>query len=205
MADRCALAGAVEDVAPSLLGARLTSTTPVGTVAVELTEVEAYDGTSDPASHAFRGRTPRNEVMFGPAGFLYVYFSYGMHWCANVVAGAEGAASAVLLRAGRVVEGLDLARARRGPRVSDLGLARGPACLTQALGIGRAEYGLDLLDKASPVRLSSGRVVERAGVVSGPRVGVSVAAGLAWRYWIRDDDTVSTYKRNPRAPVHPPG
>ena len=111
----------VVDVAPRLLGWRLTHRTPEGVVTIELTEVEAYAGERDPASHAGRGRTPRNAIMYGPAGRLYVYFSYGMHWCANLVVGPEGAASAVLLRAGRVVEGADLARVRRGPRISGPG------------------------------------------------------------------------------------
>ena len=124
------------EAAPAVLGWRLTHRTPDGFVTVELTEVEAYAGETDPASHAGRGRTPRNAIMFGPPGRLYVYFSYGMHWCANLVVGPEGTASAVLLRAGRVVEGVELARSRRGDRVSDRALARGPACLTQALGIG---------------------------------------------------------------------
>ncbi len=138
---RTMLARPGPEVAADLLGWRLSHQTDRGTVAVVLTEVEAYDGPDDPASHAWRGRTPRNAVMFGPPGFLYVYFSYGMHWCANVVAGPDGTATAVLLRAGRVVEGHDLARERRGPRVADRSLARGPACLTQALGIGRQHDG----------------------------------------------------------------
>src|SRR5215470_5829484 len=111
---RSLLAGPVLDVAPRLLGTVLRSTTDEGTVAVRLTEVEAYDGPNDPGSHAYRGETARNAVMFGPAGFLYVYFTYGMHFCMNVVVGPEGTPSAVLLRAGEVIEGLDLARARRG-------------------------------------------------------------------------------------------
>jgi DNA-3-methyladenine glycosylase len=197
MADRHALAGAVEDVAPSLLGARLTSTTPAGTVSVELTEVEAYDGTSDPASHAFRGRTPRNEVMFGPAGFLYVYFSYGMHWCANVVTGVNGQASAVLLRAGRVADGVEVARARRGSQIPDHALARGPACLTQALGIGRDEYGIDLLGDGA-VRLEVAESIPSERIASGPRVGIRVAADVPWRFWISGDRTVSAYQRSSR-------
>jgi DNA-3-methyladenine glycosylase len=172
-------------------------------VTVELTEVEAYAGAADPASHAFRGRTPRNAVMFGPPGILYVYFSYGMHWCANVVTGRDGVASAVLLRAGRVVEGVELARARRGPRVSDRSLARGPACLTQALGIGRAEYGTDLLGDA-PVRLEIASRVDPGRVAQGPRVGIATAVDVPWRFWVADDPTVSAYQRSPRAGRLPP-
>ena len=127
------LEGPVLDVAPRLLGATLRHVGPDGTVAVRLTEVEAYDGPADPGSHAYRGRTARNGVMFGPAGFLYVYFTYGMHHCCNVVTGPEGTPSAVLLRAGEVVAGVDVARSRR-LRSSDRDLARGPARLCQALG-----------------------------------------------------------------------
>ena len=124
------LAAPVEQVAPELLGAVLRH----GEVAVRLTEVEAYDGANDPASHAFRGRTPRNAVMFGPPGHLYVYFSYGMHWAANIICGPDGVASGVLLRAGEVIDGVEVARSRRG-RATDRDLARGPGRLTQALGI----------------------------------------------------------------------
>lgn len=211
---------ASEVVAPQILGWQLTHDSSLGRVSVLLTEVEAYAGEADPASHAARGRTPRTEVMFGRAGRLYVYFSYGMHWCANVVVGVEGEAAAVLLRAGRVTAGVDLARVRRGPRVPERGLARGPACLTQALGIGREHNGVDVLGDG-PLRLepgssvaaepigssgapvSSGSPVSVAStgsaVSSGPRVGVSSAATIPWRFWITDDPTVSTYKRSSRA------
>jgi DNA-3-methyladenine glycosylase len=189
------LTGPGPQVAPALLGAVLTSRTGDGLVAVVLTEVEAYDGPDDPASHAWRGRTPRNVVMFGPPGHLYVYFSYGMHWCANVVTGPDGTASAVLLRAGRVVEGHDLARARRGPRVAERGLARGPACLTQALGIGRSHDGADLL-AGGPIGLEPG--APPASVSIGPRVGVSRAADVRWRFWATGDETVSAYRRSVR-------
>ena len=185
-----ALAGPVDEVAPRLLGGVLTH----AGVSVRLTEVEAYDGENDPASHAFRGRTPRNEVMFGPPGFLYVYFSYGMHWCANVVVGESGRASAVLLRAGEVLDGVELARSRRGERVRDRSLARGPACLTQALGIGKEHDGMDLCG-----RLELPATVPQ-DVSVGPRVGVSVAHDVPWRFWLTGDRTVSTYKRSPRAP-----
>jgi DNA-3-methyladenine glycosylase len=187
------------EVAPRLLGLRLSHTTPQGTVSVELTEVEAYSGESDPASHAFRGPTARNQVMFGPAGRLYVYFSYGMHWCANVVTGPDGVASAVLMRAGRVVEGAELARTRRGDRVADRSLARGPACLTQALGIGREQNGTLLLD-GGPLALATGPGgVEPVRIRSGPRVGVSRAADVAHRFWVDGDETVSAYRRSTRS------
>jgi len=184
-----------EAVAPELLGWSLTHVTADGAVGVRLTEVEAYAGEADPASHAFRGTTRRNEVMFGAAGHLYVYLSYGMHWCANVVVGREGVASAVLLRAGRVVEGVELARSRRGARTADRSLARGPACLTQALGIGREHDGAALLGGTGPLTLAYD---ERPPAVSaGPRVGVSRAAGVPWRFWVTGDETVSAYKRSP--------
>src|SRR5690349_25055268 len=131
-------------LAPRLLGAVLVSLVDGIEVAVRLTEVEAYSGIGDAASHAFRGRTARNTVMFGPPGHLYVYFTYGMHWCANVVCGPDGRAEAVLLRAGEVVRGLDAARVRRLRARSDRELCAGPARLCQALGITGAYDGTDL-------------------------------------------------------------
>ncbi len=195
------LGGPSYDVAPALLGCRLVSESAAGTVSVQLSEVEAYDGASDPASHAFRGETDRNAVMFGPPGRLYVYFSYGMHWCANVVTGPAGAASAVLLRAGRVVDGVELARHRRGPRVRDRSLARGPACLTQALGIDSVDNSTDLLgDRRLRLECPEPTTADGAGrVATGPRVGISSAADVAWRFWLAGDATVSAYRRSPRA------
>ncbi len=187
------LTGPVDQVAPTLLGAVLRN----GNVAVRLTEVEAYDGASDPASHAFRGRTPRNAVMFGPAGHLYIYFSYGIHWNANVICGPEGVASGVLLRAGEVIEGIELARSRRG-RAVDRDLARGPGRLCQALGLTADHKGADLLGYG-PVRLEPGRPPTM--IMAGPRVGVSAAADRPWRFWAADSRFVSNYKRSPRAPV----
>lgn len=197
---RTALARPAAEVAPLLLGWRLRHETAAGTVTVELTEVEAYEGQADPASHAYRGRSPRNAVMFGEAGRLYVYRSYGLHWCCNVVTGVDGTASAVLLRAGRVVEGADLARSRRGERVTDHGLARGPACLTQALAITSEHDGADLLG-AGPLTLSpaDAEPAAPAEVAAGPRVGVSRAHEVPWRFWLPTDPSVSAYKRSPRA------
>lgn len=186
------------ELAPNLLGWTLSHTTDEGTVAVVLTEVEAYMGEDDPASHAYRGPTPRNVVMFGKAGHLYTYLSYGMHWCCNVVTGTDGHASAVLLRAGRVVEGADLARKRRGERVKDRSLARGPGCLGQALGLNREHNGVDLL-KSEALRLRPGDPVDPSRISTGHRVGVSLAHDVPWRFWLSGDPTVSAYKRSPRA------
>src|SRR4051794_30117897 len=147
------LAGPVLEVAPRLLGAELCHAGEEGSVTLRLTEVEAYDGANDAGSHAYRGRTPRTAIMFGPAGYLYCYFTYGMHVCANVVTGTEGAASAVLLRAGEIVEGLELARSRR-PGASDRDLARGPARLCRALAIELSDNGNDLV--TGPVTLELG-------------------------------------------------
>jgi DNA-3-methyladenine glycosylase len=132
--------------------------------------------------------------MFGPAGFLYVYFVYGMHWCCNVVCGPPGEASAVLLRAGRVVAGAELARTRRPTARTDADLARGPARLATALGIAAPANGADLLDPASPVRLRAGTAVPDDAVARGPRVGVAAAAEVPWRLWIAGDPTVSPYR-----------
>ncbi|MFI6762078.1 DNA-3-methyladenine glycosylase [Micromonospora sp. NPDC050417] len=187
------LAGPLLPAARGLLNCRLTA----GGVTVRLTEVEAYAGTAgDPASHAHRGRTPRNSVMFGPAGYAYVYFTYGMYWCMNVVTGQEGEASAVLLRAGEVVDGLDLARSRRTAVRRDLDLARGPARLCAALGVDRAAYGLFLLGDG-PVRLTPpADPVPPTAVVAGPRVGVTSAHDRPWRFWLHGDPTVSVYRRH---------
>jgi DNA-3-methyladenine glycosylase len=159
-----------------------------GGVALRITEVEAYAGPADPGSHAFRGRTPRNAVMFGPPGRLYVYFVYGMHFCANLVTGPEGDPGAVLLRAGEVVAGLDVARERR-PASRDRDLARGPARLCRVLGI-------DLSHNGMRPELVAGEQV--TALSTGPRVGLRLAADRPWRFWITDDPTVSTYR--PAAP-----
>lgn len=192
------LMGPPQEVAPVVLGTHLSHHAPEGTVTVEITEVEAYSGDTDPASHAFRGLTERNRVMFGEAGHLYVYFTYGMHWCANIVTGEVGQGWGLLLRAGRVVTGVDLARERRGPRVSERNLARGPACLAQALGIDRALGGADVF-AGTPLMLERGRTVAGSDVMAGPRVGVRLAADVPWRFWIAGERTVSAYKRHPRA------
>jgi len=179
------LLGPVEEAAPRLLDAVLRH----GDVAVRITEVEAYDGPSDPGSHAFRGRTARNATMFAPAGRLYCYLSYGMHVCANVVTGPEGAPAAVLIRAGEVVDGVEIARARR-PGVRDRDLARGPALLCRALAIGLELDGRDLT--SGPVLTLSGEPA--TGVSTGPRVGLRGAPDRPWRSWLSGDATVSAYR-----------
>ncbi|MGC4773575.1 DNA-3-methyladenine glycosylase [Micromonospora sp. DT44] len=187
------LAGPLLPAARGLLGCRLTA----GGVTVRITEVEAYAGTAgDPASHAHRGRTPRNAVMFGPAGHTYVYFTYGMHWCVNVVTGDEGEAAAVLLRAGAVIDGVTTARERRPAVRRDVDLARGPARLCATLGIDRAAYGAYLLGDGA-VRLRPPiEPVPQAAVVAGPRVGVTGAHDLPWRFWLDGDPSVSAYRRH---------
>ncbi len=180
-------------MAPTLLGCWLVTDRPAGRVALRLTEVEAYagDGT-DPSAHSHRGPTPRAAVMFGPPGRLYVYFSYGVHWCANVVVGDEGQGSAVLLRAGDVVVGEELAATRRPAARTPRDLARGPARLTQALAIGPDDKDADLLDPSSPVRLHRGE--PPAEVSDGPRVGISVATELPWRFWETGAASVSAFR-----------
>jgi DNA-3-methyladenine glycosylase len=187
------LLGPVDVVARSLLGCWVVTDRPEGRVALRLTEVEAYSGEGlDPASHAHRGPTPRAEIMFGPPGRLYVYFSYGVHWCANVVVGPEGRGSAVLLRAGEVVVGEELARSRRPAARAARDLARGPARLTQALAIGPDDRGADLLATDSSVRLYRGPAP--AAVSAGPRVGISQATDLHWRFWETEAASVSVFR-----------
>jgi DNA-3-methyladenine glycosylase len=236
------------EVAPGLLGCVLEHQTAAGLVAVELTEVEAYAGQSDPASHAYHGKTKRNAAMFGPPGHAYVYFTYGMHFCVNLVClGEEGSVSAILLRAGAIIEGEDLARARRSvPKpgteracVPSRDLARGPARLCQALSIDRSLDGADVCVPDSPLRVrppqpgppqgqspqgqspqgqspqgqspqgqspqgqspqgqsqgTGASTTARSGkILSGPRVGVSAAAEVPWRFWFEGEPTVSLYR-----------
>jgi DNA-3-methyladenine glycosylase len=195
--DRERLARPSYVVAPRLLGAVVISEVDGRPVAIRLSEVEAYHGSDDPASHAFRGETKRNAIMFGPAGFLYTYFTYGMHWCANIVCGVEAQPTAVLLRAGEVIEGLDTARERRHDPRNDRDLARGPARLAQALGLNGAQNGIDLCNVGSPVRLAS-MPRRRGRVVTGPRVGITVAIDRPWRFWLDADPTASAYKAGRR-------
>lgn len=164
-------------------------------VTLRLTEVEAYGGVGeDPGSHAFRRLTPRNATMFGPPAQAYVYFTYGMHHCLNVVTRREGTAGAVLLRAGEVVEGIDAARRRR-PRASDRDLARGPGRLTVALAVTTAQDGVDLLAAGSPLSLHAQSPVPPEAIVITPRTGVSGAgAPTPWRFALAGDRYVSPYR-----------
>lgn len=184
-----------------LLGSTLWS----GSVGVRIVEVEAYGGDPagpwpDPASHSGRGRTKRNAVMFGPAGVLYVYLSYGMHMCVNVTSGPDGTASAVLIRSGEVIAGLATARERRSAARTDADLARGPGNLGSTLGITLSDYGTPLFDPAAPIRLRLNGAIDPAEISSGPRVGVSSAADVPWRFWLASP-AVSVYRRSPRAPI----
>jgi DNA-3-methyladenine glycosylase len=208
------------EVAPGLLGCVLAHDSPDGLVAAVIVETEAYAGPADPASHAFRGRTARNAVMFGPPGHAYVYFTYGMHFCVNLVCQPEGEATAVLLRAGHIIAGAELAAGRRfgaagrpdgraaaGPdgRAAALGrppgrprardLARGPARLCQALGIDRSLDGADVCDPQSRLRIAEPEsAVPAVSISAGPRVGVSRAAEVEWRFWIAGNPCVSAYR-----------
>ncbi len=192
----------VLEVARDLLGRTLVRRGRGGDVAVRLTEVEAYAGETDPGSHAYRGRTARTAVMFGPPGHVYVYFTYGMWHCMNLVCGPEGRASAVLLRAGEIVEGAELARARRTTTRRDSDLAQGPARLAAALGVDRSLNGEDACGPdGGTFRLLSGVPVDPDSVRTGPRTGVGGAgATQPWRLWADGDPTVSPYRPHvPRA------
>lgn len=192
--DRSFFARDVTVVARDLLGRVLLAHTADGDVAVRLTEVEAYAGQDDPASHAFRGPTVRNAVMFGSAGHLYTYFVYGMHWCANIVTGPDGDASAVLLRAGEVVAGEHIARARRPAITRPELLARGPAGLATVLGLRRDASGADLCGTVDRWQVLEGQLVTTDRVAAGPRVGVAAAAERPLRFWDIASPSVSVYR-----------
>ncbi|GAA1009375.1 putative 3-methyladenine DNA glycosylase [Acrocarpospora pleiomorpha] len=183
------------EVAPDLLGRVIAH----GPVAVRLTETEAYGKPGeDPASHSFRGRTHRNSVMFGPPGHLYIYFTYGMHFCANLICLPEGIASGVLLRAGEVVSGVDVARYRRenDRPVPDRDLARGPARLAVALALAREHNGLDCCGGDGIIQVLEGEPA--MAVKAGPRTGVAAGAETPWRFWIDGNSTVSPYRPHVR-------
>ncbi|MEU6345609.1 MULTISPECIES: DNA-3-methyladenine glycosylase [unclassified Streptomyces] len=188
----------VLEVAPDLLGRILVRTTDDGPIALRLTEVEAYAGPADPGSHAYRGRTDRNAVMFGPPGHAYVYFTYGMWHCLNIVCGPGGNPSGILLRGGEILEGAELARTRRVSSRRPHDLAQGPARLATALDVDRTLNGADVCPDdpgASPFRVLAGTPADRASVLSGPRTGVGgEGAAHPWRFYIDGDPTVSPYR-----------
>jgi DNA-3-methyladenine glycosylase len=181
------------EVAADLLG-KLLLRADEGLVA-RIVETEAYTD-EDPASHTFRGQTPRNAPMFGPPGHAYVYFTYGMHHALNCVAGPDGVGQGCLLRAAEPLDGLDLIRSRRGAS-SDRDLLRGPGRLAQGYGLDRSHSGMDLCD-GGPLYLADDGA-PRPQVMTGPRVGITQAADLPWRFWVADSPYVSAYKRHPRA------
>jgi DNA-3-methyladenine glycosylase len=185
-------AAEVATVAQSLLGWHVNA----NGVTVRLSEVEAYGGVGeDPASHAYRGQTRRNTVMFGPAGYAYMYFVFGMHWCLNVVVGAPGEPAAVLLRAGEVIAGADAACERRGGAGRSRDLARGPARLAMALGLDGSADGTSLVDGSGPIKLTEPlAALDRGKICCGPRVGVAGGASIPWRFWVGGDPTVSAYR-----------
>ncbi|MFE0102985.1 DNA-3-methyladenine glycosylase [Streptomyces sp. NPDC059009] len=186
----------VLEVAPDLLGRILVRSTPDGPIELRLTEVEAYAGETDPGSHAYRGRTARNGVMFGPPGHVYVYFTYGMWHCMNLVCGPEGKARAVLLRAGEITTGAELARERRLSARNDKELAKGPARLATALDVDRSLDGADVCaGPDAPLSLLTGTATRTDQVRSGPRTGVAGEGGVhPWRFWTANDPTVSPYR-----------
>lgn len=175
------------ELAPALLGCVLVRALDGVELRARVVETEAYEP-HDPASHAFKGRTPRNDVMFGPAGRLYVYFTYGMHHCMNVVADRDGTGSAVLLRAGEPIEGMDRMKELRGTD-DPLNLCRGPARWAQAFAVDRRLDGADLVT-GDEMWLERGAAPDR--VVAGPRKGISVGIELPWRFAVAGTRFVSS-------------
>jgi len=163
-----------------------------GTVAARLVEVEAYAGGEDPGSHAFRGPTARNMTMFGPAGHLYVYFTYGMHFCANAVCSDVGVATAVLLRAAAPLDGLDVMRARRGRAARrERDLLSGPGKLCQALGLARDDDGADLVARGGRISIMDDGTPPPAVPGVSLRIGLSAGADLPWRWYVPGDPNLS--------------
>ncbi|WP_412175770.1 DNA-3-methyladenine glycosylase [Cellulomonas sp. SG140] len=202
-------------VARDLLGAHLTARSPEGDVTVRITEVEAYGGEDDPGSHAHRGRTQRNAAMFAEPGRLYVYRHLGLHHCLNVVAEPTGRPAAVLLRAGEVVAGQELAWRRReaaGVVDNERQLARGPARLAVCLGLDLDANGADVTEPDGAIVLRRGEAAVAPAHRQGARVGVSGVGGDVarhpWRFWLTGEPTVSAYRpayRSPTSATTPPG
>ena len=181
------------EVAPQLLGKLLLRDDGR---AGRIVEVEAYAGSADPAAHSYRGKTARNATMFGPPGHLYVYLSYGIHWCANAVCSEVGEGHGVLIRALEPVAGLDRMRMARGPRIRDRDLARGPGCVGQAMGLDRSDDGADLVEGDRGIRIVSDDAPQPA-FVAGPRVGIRQAADNPWRFLVADNSHVSGPRYKP--------
>jgi DNA-3-methyladenine glycosylase len=177
-------------VAPDLLGKVVVA----GERSGRIVEVEAYCGPEDPAAHSYRGPTARNATMFGPPGHLYVYFTYGMHWCCNPVCGDEGEGVAVLLRALEPLAGLEAMRAARGG-VRDRDLCRGPARLCEALGITGTMDGADLVTGDRGVTIEDDGTPPPDDPATGPRIGITRAADLPWRFWVPGNPYVSAHRR----------
>jgi DNA-3-methyladenine glycosylase len=185
---RSELSGSPIEVAPQVLNTLLVVEDRVA----RIVEVEAYWGSADPASHAHRGPTPRTTTMFGPAGSLYVYRSYGLHWCANLVLCPPGEAAAVLVRAVEPVAGIDAMRSLRGPVRREVELTNGPGKLCAALGISGGHDGVDLLDPASPVRWCRDGTPPPAEPLVTTRIGITKAVELPWRFAVAGNRWVST-------------
>ncbi len=176
-------------VAKNLLGKSLVRKTHRTTLIGKIVEVEAYLGDQDPASHAYRGKTKRNDVMFWEGGHLYVYFTYGMHYCANVVTGPPNVGHAVLLRALEPIDGMDFMKAQRGSQIKDQQLTDGPAKLCEALAIDARDNGADLLGET--IFITEGENIPRSQILSSSRIGITRAIAHRWRFYIRDNPWVS--------------
>jgi DNA-3-methyladenine glycosylase len=180
------LNGLASEVAPLLLGSIIERKLDGNVIRIRIVETEAYDQT-DVASHSYRGKTSRTEVMFGPAGHLYVYFTYGMHYCCNIVVGPDGHGSAVLIRAVEPIEGVEIIEERRGK--AGVEATNGPAKLCQALGIGKAMNGHDL--RSGEMRLERGEPIAKKDIVQTTRIGISQGKDMPWRFYIRGNPYVS--------------
>lgn len=183
------------NVAEGLLGKVLVHKTREGIASGVIVETEAYVGEDDPACHAAFGRTPRSEPLFGPPGFAYVYLNYGIHYLVNAVTEADGYPGAVLIRALQPLDGLRLMTKRRAPdgrEIDDHDLCRGPGNLTRALGITIADNRLDLT--AGTLTIED-RGIAIGAIATGPRIGIRVAAGRPWRYWVEGHRAVSAHRK----------
>ena len=187
-----ALSGDPDSVAKRLLGCYINRSLGNKKIVCKIVETEAYDQL-DPASHSYRGMTPRNSIMFGEAGYLYVYFSYGIHYCMNVVTGVEGHASAVLIRAVEPISGLDAIRANRPNISKERMLTNGPGKVCQALAVDLDFNGHDLTRQ--PLTLTLRSRLASSQIVIGPRIGITKAADLPWRFFVKDNPYVSVQRR----------